>query len=320
VTFTILNGSGTQVVPPIYVNVVGGIASSNSILPAGTAVGAYTIQSVYDGTASFAASLPETSTLTISGSTTTTTAAKRVGGIQARRPDSVPHRHGDQLRRYRQRGYGDVHDPQWRFAHRLSRERQRILGYRQCELFFAGGDRDRTYTIQAVFTDPTNYVGSSDTSHTLTVSQPPATQLVIHTQPSSTATAGQAFLVQPVIYEEDQNGDLETGDNSTVVTVSLGSGAGPLEGTLTATVVGGVATFTNLADVTAETLTLTFSSGNLATASSTSIVVSPAVGSKLVVTQERRPRRRPRRCSRPSRSSRRRPVRQTSSPATAVTR
>ena len=88
---------------------------------------------------------------------------------------------------------------------------------------------------------------------------------MIHTQPSATATAGQPFATQPVIYEEDQYGNLETGDNSTVVTASLASGTGPLQGTTTVTVSGGVATFTNLADNTAETISLNFTSGSLTT-------------------------------------------------------
>ena len=86
---------------------------------------------------------------------------------------------------------------------------------------------------------------------------------MIHTQPSATATAGQAFGTQPVVYEEDQYGNLETGDNSTVVTASLASGTGPLQGTTTVTVSGGVATFTNLADNKAETISLNFTSGSL---------------------------------------------------------
>ena len=100
------------------------------------------------------------------------------------------------------------------------------------------------------------------------------------------ATAGTPLSTQPVIYEEDLYGHLESGDNSTVVTVSLTSGSGPLTGTLTATVSGGIATFTNLADDTAETITLKFSSGNLATATSGNIIVSPAAASKLVVTTQ----------------------------------
>ena len=32
---------------------------------------------------------------------------------------------------------------------------------------------------------------------------------MIHTQPSQTATAGQALAIQPVVYEEDQFGNIE---------------------------------------------------------------------------------------------------------------
>ena len=69
-----------------------------------------------------------------------------------------------------------------------------------------------------------------------------------------------------MIDEEDQYGNLETGDNSTVVTASLSSGTGPLQGTTTVTRLGGVATFTNLADDTAETITLKFTGGGLTSA------------------------------------------------------
>jgi hypothetical protein len=111
-----------------------------------------------------------------------------------------------------------------------------------------------------------------------------ATQLVINTQPSSTATAGVAFATQPVVYVEDQYGNLETTDNTTQVTASLFSGSGPLDGTTTVTVSGGIATFTNLADNTAETISLHFTSvPALTDATSDSIVVSPAAASMLVV-------------------------------------
>ena len=64
-------------------------------------------------------------------------------------------------------------------------------------------------------------------------------QLAIQTQPSATATAGVTFSTQPVIYVEDQYGNLETGDNTTQVTAALDSGTGPLMGTTTVTVSGG---------------------------------------------------------------------------------
>ncbi len=113
------------------------------------------------------------------------------------------------------------------------------------------------------------------------------TQLVIHTQPSSTVTAGQEFPTQPVIYEEDQHGNLEAGDNSTQVTVSLASGSGPLQGTLMVTVSGGIATFTNLADNTAGNISLLFTSvPALASAISNIATIRPAAANQLVIHTE----------------------------------
>jgi hypothetical protein len=123
-------------------------------------------------------------------------------------------------------------------------------------------------------------------TNAITVTPAAPSQLVIHTQPSATATAGQPFATQPVVYEEDAYGNLETGDNSTVVTAALASGAGPLQGTTSVTVAGGVATFTNLADNKAETLTLQFSGGGFTSGPSSSVVVSPAAATQLVITTQ----------------------------------
>ena len=98
---------------------------------------------------------------------------------------------------------------------------------------------------------------SSPTS-AIAISPAAASQLVIYTQPSATATAGQPLDTQPVVYEEDQYGNLETGDNRSVITAVLSSGTGPIQGTTTVTVSGGIASFTNLADNKAETLSLQF--------------------------------------------------------------
>ncbi len=89
------------------------------------------------------------------------------------------------------------------------------------------------------------------------------------------------FTPNPVVDEEDQYGEIETSDNSTVVSVTLASGTG-LAGTETATVVHGVATFTNLSDDEAGTIALVFSSGDLAPAISSNIVIQPAAASQLV--------------------------------------
>jgi len=86
---------------------------------------------------------------------------------------------------------------------------------------------NKAETITLTFTGAGLTAGPSSS---IAVSPATASQLVIHTQPSSTAMAGQAFGTQPVIYEDDRFGNLETGDNSTVVTASLASGTGPLRG------------------------------------------------------------------------------------------
>ena len=111
---------------------------------------------------------------------------------------------------------------------------------------------------------------------TVPVSPAPAAKLVIQMQPSQSATAGSTLATQPVIYEEDQFGNLLTGDNTTSVTVYLGSGNGPLQGTLSATVTGGVARFAGLADQAAGTISLLFTGAGLTSIPSVPIVISPA--------------------------------------------
>ena len=118
------------------------------------------------------------------------------------------------------------------------------------------------------------------------VSPAAATQLVVQTQPSATVTAGQAFPAQPVIALEDRYGNVETGDSSTVVTASIQNGTGPLKGRATATDSAGVATFADLADDTAEGITLAFTSGTLGSATANPITVVPGAPAILAVTSE----------------------------------
>jgi hypothetical protein len=136
-----------------------------------------------------------------------------------------------------------------------------------------------------VYASNASGLGGTVTS-AITVTPLAASQLVITQQPSVTATAGQPFSTQPVDYEEDAYGNLETGDNSTVVTAGLASGLGPLQGTTSVTVAHGVAMFTNLADNKAETLSLEFSGGGPTSVPSSSIVVSPAAAVKLAITTQ----------------------------------
>ncbi len=124
---------------------------------------------------------------------------------------------------------------------------------------------------------------AATTSNPLTVTPAAPAQLIVFVEPSATATAGRAWGTQPVVDVEDQYGNLEVDDSSTVVAASLSGGTGPLQGVTTATVSDGVATFTNLADDTAETVNLQFTSANLKSVASNDVIVSPAAASKLVI-------------------------------------
>jgi hypothetical protein len=122
------------------------------------------------------------------------------------------------------------------------------------------------------------------TSNPVIVAPAAAHQLVIGTQPSSTATVGRPFATQPAVAEEDAYGNVEAGDSTTQVTAMLASGAGPLRGLTSVTLTNGVARFNGLFDNKAETITLDFGGGPLLSLATGPIVVSPASAAKLVVT------------------------------------
>ena len=124
---------------------------------------------------------------------------------------------------------------------------------------------------------------TSPASVPILVSPAAASELLIHTQPSSTASVHQSFATQPVIYETDKYGNLETGDSTTSITALLATGTGPLQGTASATLRGGIATFTDLSDNTPETISLKFTGGGLATSASGSIVVMSGPAASLVI-------------------------------------
>ncbi|HUL44397.1 MAG TPA: hypothetical protein VLY03_08575, partial [Bacteroidota bacterium] len=107
----------------------------------------------------------------------------------------------------------------------------------------------------------------------------PAAKLGIQTQPSANATAGIAFTTQPAVLIEDASGNIITSDNTTVVTAARLSGTGTLQGTLTATAVNGVATFSSLSYTVAENITIQFTSGALTPVTSSTVAISPAAAS-----------------------------------------
>ena len=119
---------------------------------------------------------------------------------------------------------------------------------------------------------------------------PPVTKtLFVATQPGGDL-AGSLLAIQPVV-QVRANGVADTGDNSTVVTVSILTGTGAagaqLAGTTTATAVAGVATFTNLAiNLAGTNYQLRFTASGVTEASSAAFAVTaPIVHSLAVATQ-----------------------------------
>lgn len=123
-------------------------------------------------------------------------------------------------------------------------------------------------------------------SQTITVLPRATDQMVINTQPASSATAGNAFSTQPVIFLQDQFGNKVTTDDTTQVTASINSGDGSLSGTLTQTASNGEITFSDLNSTTADTITLKFESAGLSSLTSSQIIIGPAAASDLTYTQQ----------------------------------
>ncbi len=139
--------------------------------------------------------------------------------------------------------------------------------------------RAGTYSLQAKGTGLT-----PSPSDTFVISPAAATHLVIGTVPAN-ATAGTT-LGAAVVEVEDAYGNLVT--STSTVSLSLGktvSGA-TLAGTLSATSVNGVATFSNLSLTSAGTYSLVATDGALKSATSGSFVISAASAAKLEYIQQ----------------------------------
>ncbi len=117
-----------------------------------------------------------------------------------------------------------------------------------------------------------------------------ATQLVITTQPSSTANSGAALGTQPVVKVEDSGGNVVTSVNSGTASATITSGAGGsiAAGGTSGTFSIGVATFSGLAlnGVNGTAYTLTFTGGGFTSAASNTITMSTGAATKLVITTQ----------------------------------
>ncbi len=126
-------------------------------------------------------------------------------------------------------------------------------------------------------------------SNGVTLTAGAANKLGITTQPVG-GSSGVALATQPVIAIQDAQGNTVTGDNTTQVTVQIGSGAGgALGGTLTRTASGGVVTFTgvSLSGVVGTSYVLQFTSSPVLTSiSSNNVTVTAGTANKLGITQQ----------------------------------
>ncbi|MEX0609182.1 MAG: invasin domain 3-containing protein [Balneolaceae bacterium] len=106
--------------------------------------------------------------------------------------------------------------------------------------------------------------------------------LSISTQPSTNATAGATFSIQPVIEILDAYSNILTGDDFTQITASRNTGAGTLQGNTTVTVNDGIATFTNLFHTVANEIDLSFSADGFTPVVSNTIPVDHALADSLI--------------------------------------
>ena len=124
------------------------------------------------------------------------------------------------------------------------------------------------------------------TSSAMSVSPAAASQVVVTSQPTATATAGTTFGLTATA--EDGYGNIETGFNGSL-TVALGADptGGQLQGPLTVQANSGVAVFAGLSlDQAGTGYTIQVSGNGLTPALSNFLSVSPAVASLLTVTTQ----------------------------------
>lgn len=128
---------------------------------------------------------------------------------------------------------------------------------------------------------------TSGTSAAFNIQAGGAAKLRFAQQPTD-ALAGQTISPAVTVRVEDANGNLVTSSSATIsVAISTNPGSGTLSGTLTATAVNGIATFSSLSiDKYGTGYTLQAVSGSLTGVISNSFNISPAAASQLVFSQQ----------------------------------
>ncbi|HKV80417.1 MAG TPA: Ig-like domain-containing protein [Candidatus Sulfotelmatobacter sp.] len=190
-TFTVSQGGTTVGTPVTSGTVTSGAASATYVLPGGTAVGTYKITAVYSGTTNLATSSDNTHTLTVGASATTTTAANASTTFSSSSQNVT-------LSATVTSGGGTVSAGTVTFT--VSQGGTTIgspvtsstvsSGTASATFVLPGGTAVGTYTITAVYSGGGGFSGSSDATHTLTVSSQP---LLIQTTSLPDGQQGVAY-------------------------------------------------------------------------------------------------------------------------------
>jgi len=170
VTFTVTQGV-TQIgsaTSPAAVS--GGSASASYTLPGGTNAGTYTITASYTGAGGFTSSSDNTHTLMVSSASSTTTASNQTASFSSS-PQSVT------LSATITSTAGTVNGGTVTFTvlngvtpvGTATTSATVSGGSASVSYTLPGGTATGTYTIQAVYSGSTNFTGSSDNTHTLTI-------------------------------------------------------------------------------------------------------------------------------------------------------
>jgi hypothetical protein len=123
-------------------------------------------------------------------------------------------------------------------------------------------------------TNVTARAGTVSASVAVTVTEGPAFQLGLRTQPIG-GTIGGPLSTQPVVEIRDAAGNLVSSASATV-SAAIASGGGTLSGAVTATTTGGVATFTDLTvSGVAGARTMSFTAAGLVGATSNQFTMTP---------------------------------------------
>ncbi len=124
-----------------------------------------------------------------------------------------------------------------------------------------------SHTVSAIYGGNLNYLGSTSATVRQSVGPAAAAKLVINGQPTA-GTPGQALSPAVTVLIEDAFGNVETGDSTDSVTMSVASGPGGFSAasTITATATAGSVTFNNLALNLTGSYTLTAAATGLASA------------------------------------------------------